>query len=194
MAMHRRKPDYPIDPLFLKRYSAYAMSSEPLAVEELMSLFEAARWAPSSYNNQPWRFIYALRGGSYWESFFNLIVPENQRWAAGAGALIVIASHKVFDLTGSPSRTHSFDTGAAWEDLALQATCMGLATHAIEGFDYYRAAQELCIPGDYQVEAMVAIGKPGNPEALPETLREREEHHTGRKPLSELVFEGIFKQ
>jgi nitroreductase len=190
--MNSRQPEYPIDPLFVQRWSPRAMSGETISKQELMSLFEAARWAPSSYNNQPWRFIYAVRGAPDWQRFFDLLTAGNQIWAKNASALIVIISHKLFEFNGKPSRTHSFDAGAAWENLALQGTIMDLVIHGMEGFDYDRARQELGIPKDYDVEAMVVIGKHGKLEELPEKLRQQEAP-SERKPLAELVFEGTFK-
>ncbi len=182
----KRQASHPINELFLKRWSSYAMSGEPVTRDELMQLFEAARWAPSSDNKQPWGFIYALAGTDDWDRFFNLLAPGNKKWADKAGALIVIISNK-------NSTTHSFDTGAAWENLALQgADIPRLVIHGIGGFDYDQAAKELKIPANYKVEAMVAIGRQGNPKDLPEYLRKRE-FPSHRMPLSGCVFEGVFK-
>src|SRR5262245_8615643 len=116
-----RKADHEIDPLFLRRWSPRAMSGEPLAQEDLLRLFEAARWAPSSGNNQPWRFAYARAGTPHFASFFDLLADGNKPWCAKAGALIVLASKKSND-KGRLARTHSLDTGAAWMSFALQAT------------------------------------------------------------------------
>lgn len=180
----QRKAAYPINKLFTQRWSRRAMSGEAVTREELMTLFEAARWAPSSFNAQPWRFIYALKGTAAWKHLFDLLVPANQQWVAQAGALIVIVSDK-------ESNTHSLDTGAAWENLALQGADMGLVVHGMAGFDYDKAAQDLKIPATYKVEAMVAVGRPGKPETLPEDLRKRE-LPSDRKPVSEVAFEGTF--
>ncbi|RMF89422.1 MAG: nitroreductase [Methanobacteriota archaeon] len=186
-----RRPDHPVDPLFIRRWSPRAMSGEPLSEEELMTLFEAARWAPSSYNNQPWRFLYARRGTEHWKLFFDLLYEGNQAWAKRAGALIVAVSKETFDYNGRPSITHSFDAGAAWENLALQGTVMGLVVHAMQGFDYGKARTALAIPDGYRVEAMIAVGRPGRKEELPPQLQERE-HPSGRKPLSRIVREGVW--
>lgn len=188
-----RKADYPVDDIFINRWSPRAMSGESISREELMSLFEAARWAPSSYNNQPWRFLYALRDTPEWSLFFDLLVEFNQSWAKNAAALILILSKKNFDHNGQPSLTHSFDTGAAWAGLALQGFRNGLVVHGMQGFDYDKAKTVLNIPDEYQVEAMAAVGKPGRKENLPEALRERETPST-RKPIAEIVFEGKFKK
>ncbi|MBY0353820.1 nitroreductase family protein [Candidatus Babeliales bacterium] len=187
--MSKRVSEYSINNLFLNRWSPRAMSGEVLTHNELMSLFEAAKWAPSSYNNQPWRFIYATRDSQHWQKFFDLLVPFNQSWCNNAAALVVVAGHKLFEFNGKPSRTFAFDAGAAWANLALQASLSGLIAHGMEGFDYARAQQELGIPADYEVLAMIALGKPGRKEDLPAELQEREEP-SDRKPLADIVFEG----
>lgn len=187
-----RTPEYPIIDLILHRWSARAMSGEPIADSALMSLFEAARWAPSCFNSQPWRFIYAKRDTPAWHTLFELLVDFNKQWCINAAVLVVIISKKLFD-NGKPSRTHSFDAGAAWENLALQGMAQGLVVHAMEGFDYERAQQQLCIPPEYAVEVMVALGKPGAIEQLPAQLQERETL-SDRKEVHEIVFEGIFRK
>ena len=164
-----RIADHPIDRIFLDRWSPRAMTGEPIAQEELLTLlFEAARWAPSSYNNQPWRFLYAQRDSKHWQTFFDLMVEFNQSWAKNAGILVVFISRTHFDFNGEPAPTHSFDTGAAWENLALQGSLKGLVVHGMQGFDYERARTALNIPEGFQVEAMCAIGRPANPETLSE--------------------------
>lgn len=187
-----RNAKHPINSLILHRWSPRALSEKPVTHEELMALFEAARWAPSSYNNQPWRFVYAYRNTPEWNNLFHLLVDFNQSWADKAGVLVVIISKKTFDFNGKPSRTHSFDTGASWQNLALQAFDMGLVAHGLEGFDYDQAKQVLGIPEGYQVEAMCAIGHHGKKEDLSEELQVRE-IPSDRKPLAEIAFEGRFK-
>jgi len=187
-----RTTEYDVNPLILNRWSPRAMTSELLADEELMSLFEAARWAPSSYNNQPWRFIYAKRNTEHWDRLFNLLADFNKSWAKDAAVLVVIISGKNFEHNGSPSLTHQFDTGAAWQNLALEATARDLVTHAMAGFDYENARKALNIPDDYEVMAMAAIGKKGPKESLPPSLGERE-FPSKRKPIKEFVMEGIFQ-
>ena len=187
----KRNPQYKINKIFSKRWSPRAMSGEEITNEELMSLFEAAKWAPSSYNNQSWRFLYAKKNTRYWNIFFNLMGDFNQSWASNAAALVLIISKKTFDFNGEPSRTHSFDTGAAWQNLALQGSLMNLVVHGMEGFDYEKARRESNIPDDYNIEAMAAIGQPGNIENLPKEIQEREVP-SGRKKVSEISFEGKF--
>ena len=185
-----RIADHEINPVFLDRWSPRAMSGEPMSESDLMRLFEAARWAPSSGNGQPWRFIYARAGTPHFPRLFDLLGEANRTWCARAGALVVVISRTAFD-NGRPARTHSFDTGSAWMSIALEGHWMGLVTHGMAGFDFDRARTELGVPGDYTVEAMLAIGHPGKLEDLPEKLREREVKST-RRPARESVFEGRF--
>ncbi|MFC1476915.1 nitroreductase family protein [candidate division KSB1 bacterium] len=184
-----RTPDYTIDEIFINRWSARAMSGESISDEELMPLFDAARWAPSAFNAQPWRFIYAHRDTRHWDKLFNVLADFNKQWVKNAAVLILILSKKIFDHNGKPSRTHSFDTGAAWVNLALQGTAKGLVVHCMSGFDYEKAYFDLTIPDEYNVEAMCAVGRPGRPEDLPPDMREREKP-SGRNDISDFVFEG----
>lgn len=188
----KRQAAYPIDKLFLDRWSPRAMTGEEITREELLVLFEAARWAPSSYNNQPWRILFARRDSEHWPLFLNLLVETNQVWASKAAALLVFISKTTFDHNGKPARTHSFDTGAAWENLALQGTLRGYVVHGMQGFDYERAKTALEIPDEYQVEAMVAVGMPGSKESLPEKLQAIEAPND-RRPLEQTICEGLFR-
>lgn len=185
-----RVAEHPIEQMFLNRWSSRAMSGTPLAQQELMRLIEAARWAPSCANSQPWRFLYALAGTEHFQTFFDLLQEGNKSWCARAGALLVILSKKTFD-NGKPSPTHSLDAGSAWMSLALQGSALGLVVHGMAGFDYARAASELGVPDDYRVEAMVAVGYPGDPEELLEKDRARE-IPSGRRAASESIQEGRF--
>jgi len=190
--MNARKSEYPINKVFLDRWSPRSFVPKPLTHKALMTLFEAARWAPSSYNSQQWRFIYANRETPEWNTLFNLMVEFNQCWAKNASVLVVIISRRNFEFNNKPSRTHSFDTGSAWMSLALQASMLGLVTHGMEGFDYDKARKDLNIPDDFNVEAMLAIGYQGDINDLPKELQEKE-IPSDRKPLNEIVFEGKFK-
>ncbi|MGD0274846.1 MAG: nitroreductase family protein [Syntrophales bacterium] len=183
-----RKADHPINNIFLDRWSPRAMSGEEIPETELISMFEAARWAPSSNNNQPWRILYAKRNTKHWPLFFNLLTDSNKIWVKNSSVLLLIVSKNTFD-NGKPSRTHSYDAGAAWENLALQGTLMGYVVHGMQGFDYELARSSLNIPDDFTVEAMAAVGMPGNKEDLPDYLQERESPNDRRK-LAETVFEG----
>ena len=187
-----RQPDHAVETLIVHRWSARAMSGGRLSGAELMSLFEAARWAPSSFNEQPWRFVYAEREGEHWQRFFDLLSENNRRWAGAAAVLVVVLSRTTFERNGNPSRTHSYDTGAAWQNIALQGCRMGLVVHGMAGFDYDKAREVLGVPEEFAVEAMIAIGRPAPIEVLPESLREREVP-SGRKPVSEFAFPGVFR-
>lgn len=185
-----RKPEHEINPLILKRWSPRALSGEALREEELLSLLEAAKWAPSAYNGQPWRFIYAKNGTPSWEKLFSALGEFNQAWVSKAAVLVLVISEK--EHNGKLNQTASFDAGAAWENLALEATSRGLVAHGMSGFDYDKARANLNIPETYKLEAMVAIGRPGQKEDLPAALQEREAP-SDRQPLSEIISEGEFK-
>ena len=185
-----RRAAHAVDSIFIDRWSPRAMSGLAITEAELMVLFEAARWAPSSSNYQPWRMLYALRDTPHWPLFLGLLVEGNRLWAQQGGALVLFLSKKTFD-DGRPSVTHAFDTGAAWENFALQASERNLVAHGMQGFDYDRARSELKIPQDFQVNAMAVVGKPGDAQLLPESVRARERPND-RRPVSQSVREGPF--
>ena len=191
-----RVADHPINPSFLERWSARAFSGEAVPEAELMTIFEAARWAPSSYNSQPWRFIYALRDTPSWDTLFGLLNEMNQSWAKDAGALVVALSKSTLLPPGKdreiPSYSHSYDAGAGWAYLALQAAMSGWTAHAMVGFDMDTAFAKLQVPDGYRVEAAIAIGRRGDKSRLPEAMQQREAPH-GRLPLGKLVLEGYFR-
>lgn len=182
----------PVDPLIYHRWSPRSMTGESLEEEDIKALFEAARIAPSSYNAQPWRFIYTTNKDPEWNDFLDLLIDFNKSWAKNAGMLIIIASRKRFEHNEKPSQTHSFDTGAAWMSLALEGSHRGLVVHGMQGFDYEKAAQVANLPADFQVEAMAAVGKKAPKEKLSEELQEKEKP-SGRRPLSEILFKGSFQ-
>jgi nitroreductase len=188
-----RKSTYPINPLILNRWSPRAMTGEELENEEIMPLFEAARWAPSSYNNQPWRFIYAKRNTGHWDRLFNLLADGNKTWAKNSALLVAVISRKNFEYNEKPARTYQFDAGSAWENLALEAFSRGLVAHGMQGFDYDKARVDLEIPPDFEIMAMIAIGKKGPRESLPTELQKKEKF-TDRKPLKDIVMEGIYRK
>jgi nitroreductase len=191
-ALEVRKADHPVEPLFVARWSPRAMSGESLTQEEMLTLFEAARWAPSTYNEQEWRFLYARRETPEWQTFFDLLVEGNQAWCNRAAILVVIVAHKVFSKNGKPNPVHLFDSGCAFENLALQGTAMGLVVHGMQGFDYDKARTALNVPDDYAVAAMFAAGRPGDPNDLPQPMQEREKP-SDRKPVGEIICEGAFR-
>jgi len=126
------------------------------------------------------------------DRLFNLLVEGNKVWAKNAAALVVVIARKNFEHNEKPTRTYQFDTGAAWENLALEATSKGLAVHGMQGFDYEKARKDLEIPDNFDVMAMIAIGKKGPKDQLPPQLQERE-YPNDRKPLKEIVMEGLFQ-
>lgn len=190
-----RYSDHAIHPLFLKRWSPRAFTGEAIDQATLDSLFEAARWAPSANNSQPWRFIYAHNGSAHWQALLELLNENNRRWAAQASVLILLLSKTSHLRPGAsaatPLRNHSLDAGAAWAHLALQAEHAGWCSHAIGGFDRDKARALLGVPADYQVEIAIAIGKQAERDRLPIELQAREQP-TPRDPLSGLVAEGRF--
>lgn len=188
----KRTSEYPINPLILNRWSPRSMTGEELDDDDIMSLFEAARWAPSSFNNQPWRFIYAKRNTEHWDRLFNLLVDANKTWAKNAALLAVVISRKNFEFNEKPARTHQFDAGSAWENLALEASSRGIVAHGMQGFDYEKAKAELGIPADFEVMAMIAIGKRGPKENLPTELQDKEKPND-RKALKDIIMEGTYR-
>jgi nitroreductase len=185
-----RRAAHAVDSIFIDRWSPRAMSGLAITEAELMVLFEAARWAPSSSNYQPWRMLYALRDSSHWPVFLGLLNEGNQRWAQNGGALVLFISKTTLD-DGRMSRSHMFDTGAAWENFALQGSLRNLVVHGMLGFDHDRARSELKVPADFQVDAMAAVGKPGDVQLLSEPLRAREQP-SDRRPLAQTVCAGPF--
>ena len=188
-----RKNEYGINPLILDRWSPRSMTGEEMTEKELKALFEAARWAPSSYNAQPWRFLYARKNSSSWPLFFNLMIEFNQGWTKNAALIGVAISAKNFEHNNKPAHTHSYDTGAAWMALALEGAARGYVVHGMEGFDFEKAKRDLEVPDDYQVEAMFAIGKRAPASQLPPELQKREAP-SPRRPLEEIMIEGKFKK
>ncbi len=167
-----RRADYTIEAIFLERWSPRAFTGEAISDADLHRIFEAARWAPSSYNSQPWRFFYAKRDTPAFAAFLGLLTASNQVWAKNASVLMIMASQKSFTPAGKSepveSRSHSFDAGAAWGYLALQTLRLSYAAHAMSGFDAARSHKELNMPSDYRPEAAIAIGRRGDKAILPE--------------------------
>jgi nitroreductase len=190
-----RTATHPIDPLFLQRWSPRAFDGSKLSDTELFTILEAARWAPSSFNHQPWRFIYAHRDSADWERFVGLLMPFNAMWARHAAVLLFILSDTMIQLpratAQSVSHSHSFDAGAAWAFMALQATRMGIATHGMSGVDFDRARKELSVPASFKIEAAIAIGRAADKSKLPPEMQAREAPN-GRRHLTEFVMEGRF--
>lgn len=195
MSANPRIADYAINEQFINRWSPRAFSAEPISQETLLSFLEAARWAPSAYNSQPWRFLYARRDTPSWERYLAILNEFNRSWAQHASALVLVISKTTFAAPGSteekPAPSHPFDTGSAWGHMALQASISGWHTHGMAGFDQALARSELKIPDGYELHAMIAIGKLGDKATLAEGLQAREVP-SPRRPLSELAAEGEF--
>lgn len=194
-ALENRQPDHPVDPLFLSRWSPRAFQPSAMPEGDLYTMLEAARWAPSAYNIQPWRFIYALRNDAHWEDFLSLLDPFNAGWAKNASALLFLVSNTLMPAQGSrparPSETHSFDAGAAWAQLALQATALGYQAHAMAGIQFDEVKLRLSVPEHYRVEIAVAIGRQTDSRDLPQALQAREKPSL-RRPLTQLAFHARF--
>lgn len=190
-----RLPDHPINPLFTERWSPRALTAEPIEERVLLSLLEAARWAPSSNNSQPWRFIWARRDTPSWGPLFDTLNPGNQAWAQRASALVLVISRTQWVAPGQTEVTalgaHAFDTGAAWASLAFQAHLSGWQTHAMGGFQRDLARSSLGIPQDHALHAVIAIGRRGDKSVLTPEQQAREQPN-GRHPLSSLAAEGRF--
>jgi nitroreductase len=195
MTTPARAAAHPIESLFLERWSPRAYDGSAIPQADLDTILEAARWAPSAFNYQPWRFLYAHRDGADWQDFLGALLPFNQGWVKNAAVIVYILSDTVMDKgDGSepqPSHSHSFDAGAAWALLALQSTKLGYHAHGMTGVDFAAARAALGAPERFRIEAAVAIGRQGDKTVLPEALQAREVP-SDRKPLAEIAFEGAF--
>lgn len=188
-----RSSDRDVAAMFLDRWSPRAFAGSEIDDQILMSFFEAARWAPSSMNAQPWRFIYVKRGATGWQPFLDALSNTNRSWASKAAALIAFVSKQTVEFGDREiaSPTHSFDTGAAWMSFALQASLSGWHTHGMAGFDGERLRRSLAVPQGFAIDAVAAIGEIGDGADLPEHLKAREVP-SDRKSLADLVFKGAF--
>ena len=184
-ASNGRTSRYPILDVILERQSRRAFGPSEISAFELETLLEAARWAPSSFNAQPWRFVVSRRGTEAWTRFLAWVSSSNREWAARSAALVLLAMPHA----RTRRAPHAFDVGAAWACLALQAAASGLIAHAIAGFDFDRAEGDLAMPEPYEAACLIAIGRPGTASSLPDRLRERE-RASGRLALEDVVFEA----
>lgn len=193
---NHRTSTYDIDPIFLDRWSPRAFDPQAVISDrDLMTIFEAAHWAPSAFNSQPWRFIFARRDTPEWATLFNLLAPMNQAWTVRASALVVLVSSTTAQPPGAPapipSYSHSLDAGAAWAYLALQAQRLGWHAHAMAGFNVEQAPAALGVPSGFRVETVIALGKLGDKSLLPPPMQAREQPND-RRSVEELVMEGRF--
>lgn len=180
-----------------KRWSPRAFADKPVQQEKLLSLFEAARWAASSYNEQPWRFILATKGEpEAFDKVLSCLREGNQGWAKDAPVLMLTLVKKTFSNTGGENRHARHDLGQAVAHLALQAAALDLYIHQMAGILPDRAREVFEVPDEFEVVSSIALGYVGEPESLPEDLRAKEGQGRGRtrKPLSDLVFEDSFGQ
>ncbi|OYU39170.1 MAG: hypothetical protein CFE33_12175 [Pseudorhodobacter sp. PARRP1] len=188
-----RKADHPIHAQFTSRFSPRGFTEKTLTEAEVMAVLEAARWAPSASNIQPWRFAYGLRGDAAFGKIAEALVPFNRSWAEKAAALVVVASASTAQKDGkaNPNPSHTFDAGTAWGYLALQAHHAGLVAHAMAGYDGDVLAKNLKLPEGYVLHCVVAVGEHGDIEKLPEALQAREAPND-RLPLAQIVAHGKF--
>lgn len=182
-----------VEKLIVDRWSPRAFDESEIPQEDLDVIFEAAGWAPSAYNVQPWTFLYARRGDANWDLLLSQLIEFNQSWAKDASALVFIVSDRFMrsDKGNTENHSHSFDAGAAWALAALQAQALGYHTHGMTGLKFGEAEKALNIPDDQRLEAAFVIGKAADKQRLPDFLQEREVP-SHRKPLSEIAKPGKF--
>ncbi len=189
-----RKPapsDFPVHELIRERWSPRAFSDKPVPQDILRAIFEAARWAPSSNNEQPWAYIVATRDAKdSFEKMLGVLVEFNAQWARTAPVLALAVSKLAYAKNNVPNRNAQYDTGAASALLSVEATARGLAVHQMAGFDPDKARQVFGIPAGWEAIAALAIGYAGDPASLPPPLRDREMAPRTRKPIAEFVMAG----
>ena len=184
----------PIHPLLAERWSSRGFTSEPLAPEALTALLEAARWAPSSANEQPWRFVVARREDPCHPVVFEALTPGNRKWAGQAAALIVVATRATRLRDNSPNRFAWHDAGLATAQLILQANALGLVAHPMAGFDKVRMREVVELPAELELVTVIAVGRRATAELLEGDLRERELAPRSRRPLETIAFSGRYGQ
>lgn len=187
----------PIHDLIAQRWSGRAYdASQSVSKEQVISLLEAARWAPSCFGDQPWRYVVCNKAENLqaWQAAFDCLVPGNQSWAVNAPVLLLICADTLFSHNDKPNKWAPYDTGAATENLCLQATALGLMAHQMGGFDADKARAAFKVPERYQILAMVTVGYQANVESLTGETKERETAARSRKPLNELFFNGQWDQ
>lgn len=186
-------PDAPVLDVILNRWSPVMFDPAPLSEQQTASLFEAARWAPSSFNEQPWRYVYAGKNDPGRENLESLLVESNA-WAKNAGLLILSFAKKTFAKNGKPNRHYLHDTGAASVLMTLQATSMGLISHQMAGFAVDKANAVLGVPDDCEPGSMMAIGYPANPASFAADMQERDKSPRMRNPQSSFAALGKFSE
>lgn len=189
----RRDVAHPIDDLLARRWSPRAFADRPVERDKLLSLLEAARWAPSSNNEQPWHFIVATKDEAQeFDRLLACLVEKNQSWAKGAPVLMMSVASTVFSRNSKPNRHALHDVGMAIADLTVQATGLGIYVHQMAGFSVDKARAVYSIPDAFEPVAAIALGYLGDPTTLPEDLQQREHVLSSRKPIDEFVFSGAW--
>ena len=184
--------NYTIHPVLKKRWSPRAFSNTPVEKEKLQRVLEAARWSASSFNEQPWRFFVGMRGDNTYDKIMESLVPFNQSWAQTAPVLMLVCSKKNFSGNGKPNAVSQYDAGQAAAHISFQATEEGLHLHQMGGFDPDKARELFNVPEEFEIHAGIALGYIGDPEVLPEDLKESEVAKRERMHLSDIVFEDEF--
>ncbi|MFL9610478.1 nitroreductase family protein [Methylobacillus sp. Pita2] len=193
-----RKPavtSVPIDSTIAERWSGRAYdASKPVSHEQTIALLEAARWAPSCYGDQPWRFIVwdKNKDAAAWQKAFDTLVEFNQGWVKNSPLLVLIAADTKFHHNGKPNRWAAYDSGAAAENLCLQSTALGLMAHQMAGFDADKLRAAFAIPEQIEIIAMVSVGYAADPATLEGEAKERELAARSRRELGELFFDSAW--
>lgn len=185
----------PVHDVIASRWSGRAYdATKSVSKDQVISLLEAARWAPSCFGDEPWRYVVSNKADNLpaWQAAFDCLVPGNQGWAVNAPVLLLICADTLFRHNDKPNKWAAYDTGAATENLCLQATALGLMAHQMGGFDADKARQTFKVPERYQILAMVTVGYQAAVEGLAEDVKERELAARSRKPLGELFFDGAW--
>ncbi|HCM77033.1 MAG TPA: nitroreductase [Cytophagales bacterium] len=191
--MESSKIDHPVTDLIQQRRSSRAYAHEHIEQEKINSLFEAARWAPSSMNEQPWTYIYATKSQSeMWNKLFDALNEGNQIWAKDAPLLVLSLARKKFQRNDRTNHTALYDMGAANAFLSLQATELGLNVHQMGGFDGSKVRNDFNVGDEYEIGVIMAIGYPGDPSQLPANLKQRESAPRVRRKLQEFVMNKSF--
>ena len=185
----------PIADLIANRWSSRAYdATKPVSHAQIINLLEAARWAPSSYNDQPWRFIVCNKNtdSDAWQKAFDCLMPSNQAWVANVPVLILGCANTVLDINQQANRFAQYDTGSAAINICLQATHIGLMAHQMGGYHVDKAREAFAMPAQYTPMSMLAVGYAGEQTQLSTDLYERDVAPRKRKPLSEIVFDGVW--
>ena len=176
-------------PAFLHRWSPRAFAEREVSLKDLKTIFEAVRWAASSYNEQPWRFLVGRKGDETFQKILGTLMPFNQMWAGKAAVLILGAAKTKFSHNGDPNRVALFDLGAASSYLTVQASVLGIYSHQMAGYDVDAARKAFGAPEDYIFGSVIALGYQGEPDTLPvEQMKQQETAPRTRKALSEFVW------